>query len=203
MNRSKQAARGGYTLSEMLVVLGVMVVVAALAQPALRSALHDSRLRSASRQVSAALAKTRLKAMQSGVAHRFRYQVGKSRFEVAPASLPTDGEQDGAPPVNSRDGQPSTAQNTELAGHTQAAPAPRAVEQDLPEGVSFEPVEEHRTAAVDEAGWSQPIVFHPNGRTNNAQIRLRGQRNAVVNVSLRGLTGVATAGKPRHDEELR
>ncbi len=93
MNRSKRAVRGGYTLSEMLVVLGVLVVVAALAQPALRSALGDSRLRSASRQVAAALAKARLKAMQSGVAHRFRYQVGKSRFEVAPASLAIDGDQ--------------------------------------------------------------------------------------------------------------
>ncbi len=69
--------------------------------------------------------------------------------------------------------------------------------------MSFEPVEEHLTAAIDEDGWSQPIVFQPNGRTNNAQIRLRGERDAVVDVSLRGLTGVATSGRPRHNEAIR
>ncbi len=37
----------GYTLSEVLLVLGVIATVAALAQPALRSSLGDSRLRSA------------------------------------------------------------------------------------------------------------------------------------------------------------
>ena len=54
-----------------------------------------------------------------------------------------------------------------------------------------------------EEGWSDPIVFYPNGRTENAHIRIKGERNAVVDVSLRGLTGVATAGKPRHEEEVR
>ena len=62
----------------------------------------------------------------------------------------------------------------------------------------------NRAAVVaDEEGWSDPIVFYPNGRTENAHIRIKGERNAVVDVSLRGLTGVATAGKPRHEEEVR
>ena len=87
MKKSDLAARGGFTLSEVLVVLGVIVTVTALAQPALRATLDDSRLRSAARQVRTELAKTRLRAMQSGVAQRFRFQEGKNRFEVAAADF--------------------------------------------------------------------------------------------------------------------
>jgi len=193
IDRSK-AARRGYTLSEMLVVLGVLVVVAALAQPALRSALGDSRLRSAARQVRGALAKARLEAMRTGVAQRFRYQVGTNTYEVAPAVLPLDGAEAGTEETL------TAAMESASSGEESPTPPLRAVEEALPEGVSFEQIGE-RLAATAE-GWSEPIVFHPNGRTSNAEIRLRGERNAVVEVSLRGLTGAATAGRPRHEEEV-
>jgi hypothetical protein len=185
-------------MSEVLVVLGLMVGVAALAQPALRSALGDSRLRSAARQVRAELAKTRLRAMQSGQSQTFRYQAGKNRFEIAPVGFAVG-----------LAGQLASAR--EAAGFDCNEPDESAspglgcnvVEQVLPEGICFEGVEEHLTAAVDEEGWSPPIVFQPTGRAADATIRLRGERNAVVDVALRGLTGVATAGKPRHDEATR
>ncbi len=190
--------RRAYTLSEVLLVLGVIATVAALAQPALRSSLGDSRLRSAARQVRAELAKTRLRAMQSGTAQRFRYQVQQNRFEIAPADIDQREEYSNAPAVGiDRSDVAATAANAQLA-----APVPglNVLVQELPKGVQFEPVEEMRTAAVDEEGWSDPIVFYPNGRAADATIRLRGERDAIVDVSLRGLTGVATASKPRHEK---
>ena len=48
-------------------------------------ALGDSRLRSAAKLVRVELAKARLKAMQSGIAQQFRYQLGKNRFQIVPA----------------------------------------------------------------------------------------------------------------------
>jgi prepilin-type N-terminal cleavage/methylation domain-containing protein len=86
MNSTPIRQRRGFTLSEMLVVLGILVVITAVAQPAIRATLSDNRLRSAGRQVRIELAKARLKAVQSGVAQRFRYQLGKNRFEVVPLS---------------------------------------------------------------------------------------------------------------------
>jgi prepilin-type N-terminal cleavage/methylation domain-containing protein len=80
-------SRSGYTLSEMLVVLSVLVTVTALSQPALREALRDSRLRSAAKLVRVELAKARLNAMKTGIALQFRYKVGQGRFEVGPKSL--------------------------------------------------------------------------------------------------------------------
>ncbi|MBI3836469.1 MAG: prepilin-type N-terminal cleavage/methylation domain-containing protein [Planctomycetia bacterium] len=188
-------SRKGYTLSEMLVVLSVLVTVTALSQPALREALSDSRLRSAAKQVRVELAKTRLKAMKSGVALQFRYKLGQSRFEIAPTSL-ADGHGRAGARID-RDRQRDETTDPVLES---------VVEQDLPQGVSFELEDQgdvQAVAAVSEDGWSDPIVFYPNGRTENAHIRLKGEHRAFVEVSLRGLTGVATASKPRHEEELR
>jgi prepilin-type N-terminal cleavage/methylation domain-containing protein len=187
-------ARNGYTLSEMLVVLSVLVTVTALSQPALREALSDSRLRSAAKQVRVELAKTRLKAMKTGIALQFRYKLGEGRFEVGPNSLDEQAARLGA-----------RADRDRLRGEITDPVAQPVVEQDLPQGVSFErdePEEVQAASAVGEDGWSDPIVFYPNGRTENAHIRLKGEHRSFIEVSLRGLTGVATAGKPRHEEEL-
>ncbi len=200
MRQSNATTRGGYTLSEVLVVLGVLVTVAALAQPALRTALGDSRLRSAARQVRAELAKTRLRAMQSGIAQRFRYQAGKNRFEIAPAAFDADAESTG----EFASGRDVAAYRAGDQAETEAIrPGRNVVVQELPEGVSFESAEERLDSHLDDDGWSAPIVFHPNGRAADARIRLRGERDVIIDVALRGLTGVVTAGKPRHEEALR
>jgi prepilin-type N-terminal cleavage/methylation domain-containing protein len=202
MIANRTTKRRGYTLSEVLLVLGVIAGVAALAQPALRSSLGDSRLRSAARQVRTELAKARLKAMQSGLAQCFRYQLDNRKFEVIPAEAMSE-ELNGS--VNSDDTslqQTASVEPAALQPEVEPAAA-KVVQQDLPDGVMFDPVEEHLTAAVDEEGWSDPIVFYPNGRAADATIRLRGERGAVVDVSLRGLTGVATASKPRHEKALQ
>jgi prepilin-type N-terminal cleavage/methylation domain-containing protein len=207
MRSNSSAPRRGFTLSEMLVVLGILVVITAVAQPAIRATLSDNRLRSAAKQVRVELAKARLKAVQSGVAQRFRYQVGKNRFEVAPL---TAGHENDAPRGAAGRALGSTA--AERLVETVDSPATEeCCEQSLPDGVCFaedfatQPLDPAPTEVVptDEEGWSAPIVFYPNGRTANAHIKLKGERNAVVDVSLRGLTGAATASRPRHEEEVR
>lgn len=194
-----KVTRGGYTLSEVLVVLGVLVTLGALAQPALRTALGDSRLRSAARQLRAELAKTRLRAMKSGTAQRFRYQSGENRFEVAPAAFDADAELAG----DSARREPAADLAAEPAADEAPRPGRSVVVQQLPEGVSFDVAQQPIELDVDTEGWSSPIVFFPDGRASDAEIRLRGERDMVVEVHLRGLTGVATADKPRHEEALR
>jgi prepilin-type N-terminal cleavage/methylation domain-containing protein len=208
VNSANGRNRRGFTLSEMLVVLGILVTVTALAQPALRGALGDSRLRSAAKLVRVELAKARLRAMQSGIAQHFRYQLGKNRFQIVPA-LALEATERGIAgrPTNRDDIRPSKnlRQPVAASGPGPEGTADELPSQELPEGICFEPAADDPLAApvVGEEGWSQPIVFYPNGRTENAQIRIKGERNAVVDVSLRGLTGVATAGKPRHEEDVR
>ena len=44
--------------------------------------------------------------------------------------------------------------------------------------------------------WSEPIRFRPSGRTEDQKIRLAGQRDFVVDVTLRGLTSMASYSPP-------
>jgi len=53
-------------------------------------------------------------------------------------------------------------------------------------------------AGQDNAIWSPPVVFYPNGRTTDAQIRLANRAGTRLEVALRGLTGVAKVSSLRH-----
>lgn len=189
--------RQGFTLCEMLVVLGLLVGVTALAQPVLSGALSDSRLRSGAKLVRVELAKARLRAMKTGIAQQFRHELGKNRFEVAP--LTSDQGDDAGSFARDNRGRRATAATSEAP----VAEGESVLELQLPSGVSFDEGDAlaETTEAFSEDGWSAPIVFYPNGQTKNAHLRLAGDGNTYIEVSLRGLTGVATAGRLQHDEE--
>ena len=48
---------------------------------------------------------------------------------------------------------------------------------------------------VSDADWSEPVLLFPNGRSSNATIRLYGADNMYINVTLRGVVGVARVGQ--------
>lgn len=53
--------------------------------------------------------------------------------------------------------------------------------------------------------WSQPIIFWPNGRSQNARVQLRDERDYSISVDLRGLTGIASYGaatRPARADEV-
>ena len=44
--------------------------------------------------------------------------------------------------------------------------------------------------------WSDPIVFHPNGRAENREVTLHSDDGYSITLSLCGFTGTATIGRP-------
>jgi Tfp pilus assembly protein FimT len=42
------------------------------------------------------------------------------------------------------------------------------------------------------SGWSEPIFFYPDGTTSNAQLLLKNKQGRMVELFLRGLTGIVT-----------
>jgi type II secretion system protein H len=182
------ASRRGFTLIEMMVVLAIVAMLAVMVWPAMRKPLAKSELRSAAKQVRTELAKTRLKAIETGEPQQFRFQLGTDRFQVMVVGA---GEQ----PLQAT----RPASNDAVTGTTEVADGD---EFSLPKGVSFlvpEPIDvaEAAEAAGMEAAeetWSRPIIFYPNGRSSDARIELQGQQGMKVEVNLRGLTGVATVG---------
>lgn len=59
-----------------------------------------------------------------------------------------------------------------------------------------DPAESVNEFAEDgETRWSDPIFFHPDGRTSSARVVLEGEEGDSVEVTLRGYTGAARVGR--------
>ena len=84
MRTANPPVRAGYTLMEMLVVLTIIVIAAAIAVPVIRSMLTDGRVAAAGDQVRAQLAETRARAMDEGRPWRLAYIPGTGVYQLAP-----------------------------------------------------------------------------------------------------------------------
>jgi prepilin-type N-terminal cleavage/methylation domain-containing protein len=172
----RRPPRQGFTLLEMLIVVGIIAAMVALSWPALQRPLAKSRVRNAAKQLRVALARTRLEAIRSGTAQEFHYEPGTGRFEVAPRSTPEGSG--GFTPV----AQEGFGEDALAAGDLGVEPSQA---RELPDGVRF-------SGDSTRAGL---ILFYPNGRAFNAHFRLHGQYSYYVDVTLRGLTGASTIGR--------
>jgi prepilin-type N-terminal cleavage/methylation domain-containing protein len=81
MDRSQ--ARAAYTLMELVLVLSILVILAALAIPMMGPMFASSRVDAASDMVRARLAEMRIRAMEEG--RPYSLKVSKNRFRVEPA----------------------------------------------------------------------------------------------------------------------
>ncbi len=191
-DRPRSPPREGFTLVELLIVLAILVMAMAISWPAVGGLLAKNELRSAAQQVRAALAKTRLEAMESGAVRQFRYQPGTRRFEIT--RLAATAEESSAGRGVREDGDaPDTPAEVLLASgvrwespDTTGVPLRPALSGDSPEQV-----------------WSAPILFFPNGRTSNARLQLGGRRGFLVPLTLRGVTGTVAIGNLQRAEEKR
>jgi len=57
--------------------------------------------------------------------------------------------------------------------------------------LSFEEPPDEYDHDQAERRCSEPIIFYPNGRTQGARIKLMGENDGYIEVTLRGLTGSA------------
>lgn len=212
-NRSNK--RAGYTLFEMMMVQALLVGMVAASWPALRSPMGKSQLVDAAKQLRVALIKARHKAIETGVAQQFRYQPGSTVYEIVPAGKSKSAS------AESRVAKDQTARSNQVSRDDESATVEERHE--LPSEVQFSEhvakedrenesdvaaVADDRTSAgmpwsVGDEEWSSPVVFHPNGRTSNAKIALRGASNFEIEVSLRGLTGIASIGEAHRVDEAR
>jgi prepilin-type N-terminal cleavage/methylation domain-containing protein len=195
--------RRGYSLAELLIVLAIMAALAALVQPSVRGLLDKSRLNAGAKQVQAALAKTRALAIREGAPVWFRFEPGGQQWwiERDPAIVPLAVSVDAATgvsaeiapvtdPVAATDVSPAAAGSAGLQGGETSVPVSGSVVlrmDRLPEGVTFSAV---------ESGQSDRVRFSVSGRTTGRQLRLSGQREFVVDLTIRGLTGLASSTTP-------
>ena len=188
--------RRAFTLLEVLLTLCLLVMLAALTWPALSRPLANQRLRSGADQVRTEWARARVAAISSGRVYAFRYAPDSDRYSVRPfdsSEFCMEGQ--------------GTEGTTALEGGAGGTTGFSSREQGLPEGVLFAageklpeanvaPLAADSTPATEDGlAWAEPILFHPDGTTSTAQVRLVNEHGSTVDVSLRGLTGLSTAGR--------
>jgi type II secretory pathway pseudopilin PulG len=137
---------------ELMVVLAVLAVLAAVSWPALRRPLQKSRVQDGAQQLGKTFARLRLSAMEEGRTYHFRFQVGSATFQSFPAELLWTDLRDQLSSTGSL-GPESVPWSEDLTQSTsdptanqlgalddpnaELASTPSLIEERLPEGVRF------------------------------------------------------------------
>jgi prepilin-type N-terminal cleavage/methylation domain-containing protein len=139
----RSGGRRSFTLLELLMVLAILSLVAAMVWPAMRRQLAKTQLRGAARQVRVELSRARCRAVESGTVYGFRYRLETGHFQLAPLAS-ADGEE------ADFDGEQKGRHISGYDRHRDAVPsdpipdgseAGGVVEHVLPEGIVFAPDE--------------------------------------------------------------
>lgn len=177
-------------------MLALLVILAGLTWPALDGPIASLRLRKAADVVRAEWIRARVEAMSSGETFSFRCAAGSGQYTIASESAPECFAYDG-----------STAAPTDAVGSRDVSLLGAGEEKSLPEGVVFfaDGLPPDMLASAGDADaadptatsllWSDPILFYPDGTTSTAQLQLRNQRDRMIELSLRGLTGTITVSE--------
>jgi len=184
--------RAALTLLEVLIVLTLLVAVMAMALPALRGPMADQRLRQSGGVIRVAFNKARVAAMRTGDAHAFRFQPGGNQYSIrrwspAEEAFAIANAQEPTEPMASLglgddvEELPDDVRFLAAAIVVDARAVTEEEQADQSQSLEQEPENE----------FSPPILFYPDGTASNAEVQLVNNRQRMVTVSLRGVTGTA------------
>jgi prepilin-type N-terminal cleavage/methylation domain-containing protein len=171
---TRRTRRPGLTLLEVMLVMVILLLLAAVAYPTLRAMYGDVRVKAAADQVRASWTEARAQAIEDGRTYRFSVEAGTGKYRVAPDD----------PAFWDGSGGGQTDEN---------APAPHIEEGELPNGILFEVPADLPT----EANWSTVAVFNPDGSCeHDIEITLKEDDDSTpVVVRVRAMTGAISVRK--------
>jgi prepilin-type N-terminal cleavage/methylation domain-containing protein len=187
--------RRGYTLMEMLLVLAILVVAAAVSAPALRGVMRNAELRAAAETVRAQWTRAHVAAMKTGRIQVFHYEIGGRKYKTTPWMSDDDA-------LESAAGESPSGFSAPIAAGSAEFPT----DKELPEGAKFvggDMANDNRSLTIeteiaqlsqDSVQWSRPILFYPDGTSSDAYVIVGNDFELGMRVELRGLTGVVKIG---------
>ena len=214
-----QSSHRGFTLLELMIAMAIMATALSVAWPLLRRPLLQSVSQEAAQQVIVTLGQARATAIALGIPVQIRYEPGGQLYQLRAVAGPAaTAESDAAAPN-------VPTMTTATMTTATAIPPPGYEDYELPVDVSFaapvrrlgaaslavidtlehpaaEDTEDRPSLTADpitaqEIHWSAPIHFFPDGRAEQATLSIEGPDAVVIDITLRGLTGTATAGTPQ------
>lgn len=187
--------RSGFTLLELLLVLGVLVVIASLSWPRMMRYVQENALKQNVETVRRELASTRIHAIESGLTYQFRYEPGGQLFLVFPFERPSAPESEGADTTGSS-GQPApppkvkTVEGRISADFRFETPSNATGQTTGGQRLSDQWLSLLKNGAqYTQTTWSPPVLFRPNGESQDTQLVVKDKSGNTIKLTVRGLTG--------------
>lgn len=171
----------GFTLLELIMVVAILILIAALSIPALSRTFTSQKLDKAADQVRSQMNRARIKSMKTGEVHALFYELGGDTFRIAEFNSELQNILD----QRSRRNEDQHQSNVDFGNDR------------LPRDVRFvgHAVEEDARASQTmsevnaDTGQLLPILFYPDGTAQDATLYIQNVKGDMVSVNLRGLTG--------------
>ena len=176
--------RCGFSLLELILVLAILMAFAALALPNVQRSLSRQGVRKGADMFRAAMGKARVRAMRSGKVYAVFYVPNTPYYSVAAFDKAPD---EGA------------LASQRLASIQNRSATELFSDNLLPRQIRFAAgeveIDGRASLALSSSGNSsiRPILFYPDGSSQNAKIILQNEKGDMVQVFLRGLTGTSTS----------
>ena len=180
-------SRRGFTLLELILVIGILVAISAIALPTVTRSFSSQSLLKAADRVRVSMGQARVRAIQTGQIHAVGYVPGRSWIDIASLEqLPTIANRAGRRLQEQRRGITSNYDDDLLPGRVIF--------------VAGQTVVDARAADAGPTDTSQlrTILFYPDGTSQDARLTLQNEDGRLVDVALRGLTGIASV-QPRNE----
>ena len=199
--------RRAFTLLELLLAMAVLAALAAVVIPQFGFLLGDRRLVRGAEQVGVKMADLRLEAMTSGRVMMMEAMLEENSVRIRPYFSLADSTE----ALDQTGSQSALLNGADQAIGIVIDQDEEATESlDLPEGIIVKSVAvvsaarayeiEQATQGDQASGWSQPVLFYPDGTTSTAAVVLALPTNGQIIVKLRGITGDVRIGETEASE---
>lgn len=174
--------RQAYTLMEVILVMAILVVMAAIAYPIMNSMYASSKMHAASDAVRARWTQTRARALEERRAYRFAIKDNSGKYKIAPET-------------------PEFWDDAEPADNADMTDTPAfVVEGSLPDQVYFAPAGSDTTGGpgAESQSWRKLATFLPDGTAReDVEVTFATAGSRPVSLRLRAATGAAESAQRR------
>lgn len=186
--------QSGFTLLEILLVLGVLTVFLGIAWPSVTGAYRRYAFSDRLEDVRSAFAGSRLTAIDAGLIYQFRYEPGGRNYVLVPYELPIGSPTDNSTAASVGKQVSGELHETMQFETTSSFAGVEKLSPDMLSGLS-------NAGKLQSVDWGPAILFYPDGTSVDATFDVVDEQKRRGRLTVRGLTGAVTLSRPEASDE--